>query len=207
MWLDDYPMLCVGLDASRFLVGACNPLQGVKDSPINLRIPVMMVFWSWYVEEAILSSRAFLVWNYMRHIGISRCLEILGQARNKQNLWESSNFLTLSEDSARLPRSTQKDSLIWIYEVQWVQCQRLQPLAVEKWDFAPSNCATPEECIGNDMLGLLKVLGKSCYALVGHDWGGILVWHLACLFPEAFPRSLTSKSSFWCCRFVPWENP
>jgi len=59
-----------------------------------------------------------------------------------------------------------------------------------------------QECIGNDMLGLLKVLGKSCYALVGHDWGAILVWHLACLFPEAFPRSLTGKSSFWC-RFVP----
>ena len=44
MWLDDYPM-CVGLDASRFWVGPCNPLQvGVKDSPISLRIPVMMVF-------------------------------------------------------------------------------------------------------------------------------------------------------------------
>ena len=45
MWLDDYPMLCVGLDASFFLVGACNLLQvGVKDSPTSLRIPVMMVF-------------------------------------------------------------------------------------------------------------------------------------------------------------------
>ena len=46
-----------------------------------------------------------------------------------------------------------------------------------------------QECIGNDMLGLLKVLGKSCYALVGHDWGAILAWHFACLFPDAFPRS------------------
>lgn len=44
------------------------------------------------------------------------------------------------------------------------------------------------ECIGNDMLALLKVLGHSCYALVGHDWGAILAWHLGCLFPEAFPR-------------------
>jgi len=39
------------------------------------------------------------------------------------------------------------------------------------------------------MLALLKVLGRSCYALVGHDWGAILAWHLGCLFPEAFPRS------------------
>ncbi|CAJ1386909.1 unnamed protein product [Effrenium voratum] len=42
--------------------------------------------------------------------------------------------------------------------------------------------------IAKDMLGLLKVLGKPCYALVGHDWGGQLVWYLGCLHPQAFPR-------------------
>ncbi|CAE7255578.1 ephA [Symbiodinium pilosum] len=42
--------------------------------------------------------------------------------------------------------------------------------------------------IGQDMLALLKALGKTCYALVGHDWGALHVWNLGCLHPEAFPR-------------------
>ena len=43
--------------------------------------------------------------------------------------------------------------------------------------------------LASDMLKLLSVvLKKPCYALVGHDWGAILAWHLGCLHPEAFPR-------------------
>ncbi len=65
-----------------------------------------------------------------------RHLKMFRDSRSSQEQtkpWESSNFLTfLSEDSARLPRSTQKDPLTWIYEVQWVQCQRLlRPLKNE----------------------------------------------------------------------------
>lgn len=44
------------------------------------------------------------------------------------------------------------------------------------------------ESIARDMLALLDVLGKPCYALVGHDWGAILVWPLGLLHPTRFPR-------------------
>lgn len=44
------------------------------------------------------------------------------------------------------------------------------------------------EHIAKDMLALLDVLGKQCYALVGHDWGAILVWCLGLLRPKDFPR-------------------
>ncbi|CAE8619725.1 unnamed protein product [Polarella glacialis] len=44
------------------------------------------------------------------------------------------------------------------------------------------------EHLAQDMLGLLSTLGKPCYALVGHDWGAILVWYFGLMHPQAFPR-------------------
>eukprot|EP00931_Biecheleriopsis_adriatica_P086673 TRINITY_DN61286_c0_g1_i1.p1 TRINITY_DN61286_c0_g1~~TRINITY_DN61286_c0_g1_i1.p1 ORF type:complete len:376 (+),score=69.20 TRINITY_DN61286_c0_g1_i1:55-1182(+) len=44
------------------------------------------------------------------------------------------------------------------------------------------------ETIAKDLLELLTLLGKPCYALVGHDWRALLVWHIGLLHPQAFPR-------------------
>lgn len=51
-------------------------------------------------------------------------------------------------------------------------------------EIASYDCAN----IARDMLALLDVLNKPCYALVGHDWGAILVWPLGLLHPTRFPR-------------------
>ncbi len=37
-----------------------------------------------------------------------------------------------------------------------------------------------------DIAGLLDALGIGKAVIVGHDWGGILMWHAACLIPERF---------------------
>lgn len=37
-----------------------------------------------------------------------------------------------------------------------------------------------------DIAGLLDALGIERAVIVGHDWGGILMWMAACLIPERF---------------------
>lgn len=37
-----------------------------------------------------------------------------------------------------------------------------------------------------DLTGLLDALGHDQAVMVGHDWGGIFMWHAACLVPERF---------------------
>ena len=45
--------------------------------------------------------------------------------------------------------------------------------------------------IAADLLGLLGALDpkgvRRCAAVVGHDWGATIAWHLALLHPDAFP--------------------
>ncbi len=42
------------------------------------------------------------------------------------------------------------------------------------------------ECLVDDALGVLDALGVQYAMLVGHDWGGIVAWHLAGKHPDRF---------------------
>lgn len=35
------------------------------------------------------------------------------------------------------------------------------------------------DCLADDVEGLARALGATRYAVVGHDWGGVVAWHLA----------------------------
>src|SRR4051812_7221067 len=42
----------------------------------------------------------------------------------------------------------------------------------------------------DDVLGLAAALGRSTFALVGHDWGAVLGWHLAARHPDQIDRAV-----------------
>ncbi len=41
-----------------------------------------------------------------------------------------------------------------------------------------------------DLDGLITALGRDQAVVVGHDWGGILMWHAACLIPQRFQAAI-----------------
>ncbi|MBV9890999.1 MAG: alpha/beta fold hydrolase, partial [Rhizobacter sp.] len=40
------------------------------------------------------------------------------------------------------------------------------------------------DVLANDVIALAAALGHRRFTLVGHDWGGIVAWHVASRFPE-----------------------
>lgn len=48
---------------------------------------------------------------------------------------------------------------------------------------------TPD-VLADDVLGLATALGRSTFTVVGHDWGGVLAWHLADRHPERIERAV-----------------
>lgn len=45
------------------------------------------------------------------------------------------------------------------------------------------------DALADDVLGLADVLGRDHFAVVGHDWGGVVAWHLAARNPERVTRA------------------
>jgi pimeloyl-ACP methyl ester carboxylesterase len=45
------------------------------------------------------------------------------------------------------------------------------------------------DTLADDALGLADALGRARFAVVGHDWGGIVAWHLAGRNPERVERA------------------
>lgn len=43
--------------------------------------------------------------------------------------------------------------------------------------------------LAEDVLGLADLLGRERFAVVGHDWGGVVAWHLAERSPERVSRA------------------
>lgn len=43
--------------------------------------------------------------------------------------------------------------------------------------------------LADDVLGLATALGCDRFAVVGHDWGGVVTWHLAARNPERIERA------------------
>jgi len=44
------------------------------------------------------------------------------------------------------------------------------------------------DTLGDDVLGLADALGRERFALVGHDWGGVVAWHLGGRDPQRIDR-------------------
>ena len=45
------------------------------------------------------------------------------------------------------------------------------------------------DVLADDVLGLADALGRRRFAIVGHDWGGVLAWHLAARDPGRIERA------------------
>jgi pimeloyl-ACP methyl ester carboxylesterase len=45
------------------------------------------------------------------------------------------------------------------------------------------------DSLADDVLGLADALGRERFAVVGHDWGGVVAWHLAARNPERVTRA------------------
>jgi pimeloyl-ACP methyl ester carboxylesterase len=45
------------------------------------------------------------------------------------------------------------------------------------------------DALADDVLGLADALGRDRFAVVGHDWGGVVAWHLAGRNPERITRA------------------
>ena len=43
--------------------------------------------------------------------------------------------------------------------------------------------------LADDVLGVADALGRDRFAVVGHDWGGVLAWHLAARAPDRIARA------------------
>jgi pimeloyl-ACP methyl ester carboxylesterase len=48
----------------------------------------------------------------------------------------------------------------------------------------------------DDMVGLLDALGEKKAVIVGHDWGGVIVWQMALLCPERVERVISLNTTF-----------
>lgn len=45
------------------------------------------------------------------------------------------------------------------------------------------------DALADDVLGLASVLDRERFAVVGHDWGAVVAWHLAARHPERIERA------------------
>jgi pimeloyl-ACP methyl ester carboxylesterase len=45
------------------------------------------------------------------------------------------------------------------------------------------------DVLADDVLGVADALGRDRFAVVGHDWGGVLAWHLAARAPDRIARA------------------
>jgi pimeloyl-ACP methyl ester carboxylesterase len=52
----------------------------------------------------------------------------------------------------------------------------------------PGILAYALDALADDVLGLAAALGRQRFAVVGHDWGGVVAWHLAARDPERIER-------------------
>ena len=44
--------------------------------------------------------------------------------------------------------------------------------------------------LAKDVVGLARAFGGSKFSIIGHDWGGVLAWHLAARNPDVIERAV-----------------
>jgi len=79
----------------------------------------------------------------------------------------------------------------WAQQIEDLSKAGYRVIAADNRGFGASDIPHEIEAYGVDRLvgdftGLLDALGIEKAVWIGHDWGGILMWHAACLVPDRF---------------------
>lgn len=53
-----------------------------------------------------------------------------------------------------------------------------------------------QDILARDVVGLINALGREKASLVGHDWGGVVGWAVAALFPEFLERMVILNAPY-----------
>jgi pimeloyl-ACP methyl ester carboxylesterase len=62
--------------------------------------------------------------------------------------------------------------------------------------------------LAGDVIGLIRALGREKAVLVGHDWGGIVAWTAAVLYPQRVARLVALNAPYhMLAPRVIWRNP
>ncbi len=57
------------------------------------------------------------------------------------------------------------------------------------------------ETLTDDVLGLIQALGQQRCAVIGHDWGGAIAWHLAMRYPQTVEKLIVLNAPHPYCFF------
>ncbi len=82
----------------------------------------------------------------------------------------------------------------WRHQIGPLAAAGLRVLAPDQRGYGLSDKPTGRlayrlDTLADDVLGLADALGRERFAVVGHDWGGALAWHLAARNPERIERA------------------
>jgi pimeloyl-ACP methyl ester carboxylesterase len=82
-------------------------------------------------------------------------------------------------------------ALSWASQIEALAQAGYRVIAPDNRGFGASDAPRDVAAYGIDRLvgdisGLLDAVGHDRAVIAGHDWGGIVMWHAACLIPERF---------------------
>jgi pimeloyl-ACP methyl ester carboxylesterase len=82
-------------------------------------------------------------------------------------------------------------ALSWASQIEALAQAGYRVIAPDNRGFGASDAPSDVAAYGIDRLvgdisGLLDAVGHDRAVIAGHDWGGIVMWHAACLIPERF---------------------
>lgn len=90
----------------------------------------------------------------------------------------------------------------WRHQLPALAAAGYKAIAVDQRGYGQSDVPPNIEDYGIDKLmaditGLLDALELDKAVFVGHDWGALVLWHLALLFPERIDRLAVLNFPFW----------
>ena len=82
----------------------------------------------------------------------------------------------------------------WRHQIQALAAAGLRVVAPDQRGYnrseKPAGIAEYKlDTLADDVLGIADALGHERFAVVGHDWGGVVAWHLATRNPERISRA------------------
>lgn len=96
----------------------------------------------------------------------------------------------------------------WRYQLPALASEGFRAIAPDLRGYGRSDKPLEVEAYGlltlvEDVVGLIDALGHDRVALVGHDWGSIIAWTTALLYPDRVERlvSLNVPYRGWCSAF------
>ncbi len=89
----------------------------------------------------------------------------------------------------------------WRHQLPALAEAGFRALAPDQRGYGETDCPEPIEAyrvteLVKDLVGMLDAMGIAKCAIVGHDWGGLVVWHAAMRAPERFERVVAINTPF-----------